>query len=68
MRAYKGLVKNGKVVLSEDVKLPEGAIVTVTISEAEYIRAKLQDTLKYNLRTAGVKIIDTPASLATTCD
>ena len=68
MRAYKGLVKNGRVILSEDVQLPEGAIVTITISEAEYIRAKLQDTLKHNLRTAGVKIIDSPASLATTYD
>ncbi len=65
MRAYKGLVKNGKVVLSEGAKLPEGAVVTVTISEAEYIRAKLQDSLKYRIRYAGIKVMDVPVGLAT---
>ena len=50
MRAYKGLVKEGKVVLAEGVRLPEGAVVTVTIGEAEYIRANLRSALRRNRR------------------
>ena len=50
MRAYKGLVKNGKVVLAEDVSLPEGATVTVTIGDGEYIRASLRSALRRNTR------------------
>jgi hypothetical protein len=50
MRAYKGLVRNGQVVLAEGVELPEGAIVTVTIGEAEYIRATLRSALRRNAR------------------
>lgn len=50
MRAYKGLVQHGKVVLAEDVRLPEGAVVTVTIGEAEYIRASLRSALRRNSR------------------
>lgn len=50
MRAYKGLVKGGKVVLAEGVELPEGAVVTVTVGEAEYIRASLRWALRRNRR------------------
>lgn len=50
MRAYKGIVKEGKVVLAEGVSLPEGAVVTVTIGEAEYIRASLRSALRRNAR------------------
>ncbi len=50
MRAYKGLVKDGKVVLAEGVQLPEGATVTVTIGEAEYVRATLRSALRRNRR------------------
>ena len=50
MRAYKGLVQEGKIVLSEGVNLPEGAVVTVTIGEAEYIRATLRYALIRNVR------------------
>ena len=50
MRAYKGLVKNGKIVLAEGTTLPEGAVVTVTIGEAEYIRASLRWALRRNRR------------------
>jgi hypothetical protein len=50
MRAYKGLVRNGQVVLAEGVTLPEGAVVTVTIGEAEYIRATLRAALRRNTR------------------
>lgn len=45
MRAYKGLVREGRVDLPEGVRLPEGAVVTVTIGEAEYIRAALRAAL-----------------------
>jgi hypothetical protein len=47
---YKGLVKNGKVVLPEGVELPEGTVVTVTIGEAELMRARLQLVLGRNFR------------------
>ena len=50
MRAYKGLVKDGKIVLAEGSNLPEGAVVTVTIGEAEYIRASLRTALRRNTR------------------
>lgn len=69
MRAYKGLVKDGKIVLAEEVKLPEGAVVTVTISEAEYIRAKLQDTLKQNtVRRSNINPTPAYTSLGATDD
>jgi len=48
MRAYKGLVKDGKIILAENVDLPEGAIVSVTLGEAEYIRATLRSALRRN--------------------
>ncbi len=50
MRAYRGLVEDGVVRLPEGVELPEGAVVTVTIGEAEYLRAKLRRVLKRNTR------------------
>lgn len=50
MRAYRGLVRGGKVILPEGVELPEGAVVTVTIGEAEFIRAQLRSALRRNLR------------------
>lgn len=50
MRAYKGQVKEGKIILAEGSNLPEGAVVTVTIGEAEYIRASLRSALRRNRR------------------
>lgn len=50
MRAYKGLVRDGKIILAEGVTLPEGAVVTVTIGEAEYFKATLRAALKRNRR------------------
>ena len=50
MRAYRGLVKDGKVLLVEGAVLPEGALVSVTIGEAEYIRASLRSALRRNIR------------------
>ena len=50
MRAYRGIVHNGQVVVAEGATLPEGAVVTVTIGEAEYIRATLRSALRRNVR------------------
>ncbi len=50
MRAYRGRVQGGQVVLEEGVRLPEGATVTVTIGEAEFIRATLRAALRRNAR------------------
>lgn len=59
MHAYKGLVKNGQIVLPEGVELPEGAVVTVTIGEAEYLRAKLLVALKRRgLQPAGLGLAE----------
>ncbi len=60
MRAYKGLVRNGKVVLPEGVELPEGTLVTVTVGEAELMRARLQVVLGRNFRRS--KAIRRPLS------
>lgn len=46
MRAYRGRVVEGKVVV--EGRLPEGAVVTVTIGEAAYLRAKLRQALRRN--------------------
>lgn len=50
MRAFKGIVQGGKVILPEGAELPEDAVVTVTIGEAEYLRARLRQALRRNVR------------------
>lgn len=50
MRAYRGIVREGRIELAEGVRLPEGATVTVTIGEAEFIRATLRSALTRNGR------------------
>lgn len=50
MRAFRGVVQEGKIVLEPGVRLPEGAQVTVTIGEAEMIRAALRAALRRNPR------------------
>jgi len=50
VRAYRGRVVAGQVVLEEGVRLPDGAVVTVTIGEAEFIRATLRSALRRNAR------------------
>ena len=64
MRAYKGLVKDGKVILAEGVHLPEGATVTVTIGEAEYIKSSLRSALLRNRRRVGKTKLSAPALTA----
>lgn len=60
MRAYKGLVKDGQIVLAEAVDLPEGAVVTVTIGEAEYIKASIRSALLRTQRRKNKLRIATP--------
>lgn len=50
MRAYRGVVDRGVVRLEEGVRLPEGAVVTVTVGEAELVRATLRAALRRNVR------------------
>ncbi len=50
MRAYRGVIKDGHVELAEPVRLPEGAVVTVTIGEGELLRATLRSALRRNAR------------------
>jgi hypothetical protein len=49
MRAYKGVVEDGVVVLEKAV-LPDGAVVTVTLSEGEFLRATLTNALTPRVR------------------
>lgn len=66
MRAYKGVVRQGQVILLEGARLPEGAVVTVTIGEAEYIRATLRAALRRNARKRSRPRILRPAFEAKT--
>ena len=60
MRAYRGTVHNGVVRLEEGVKLPEGAVVTVTIGETELLRATLRNALQPKERKVKVKLRPMP--------
>ncbi len=44
MRAYKGVIEDGVVVLV-GTRLPEGTVVTVTVGEAELLRATIASAL-----------------------
>lgn len=50
MRAFKGIVREGRVELVEGAELPEGTVVTVTVGEAELLRATLRAALRRNSR------------------
>lgn len=62
MKAYRGLVKNGVVLLPEGVQLPEGVVVTVTVSEAELLRARMRSALRRNTprRSRARTLLPTP--------
>jgi hypothetical protein len=60
MRAYRGTIKNGVVLLEEGVNLPEGAVVTVTIGETELLRATLRNALQPKERKVKVKLRPVP--------
>lgn len=64
MQAYKGVVRQGVVVLQEGTQLPEGAVVTVTVSEVELLRARMRLALIRNTpRRMRVRVL-APESLA----
>lgn len=50
MRAFKGIVRDGRIDLAEGVHLPEGTHVTVTVGEAELVRSTLRAALRRNVR------------------
>ena len=49
MRAYRGVVEGGVVRLEEGVRLPDGAVVTVTVGEGELVRSTLRAALRRNM-------------------
>lgn len=61
MRAYKGIVENGVVVLI-GARLPEGTVVTVTVGEAELLRARITSALVR--RRVRVRLKPTPGLVA----
>jgi hypothetical protein len=50
MRAFKGRVEKGVVVLPEGAELPEGTVVTVTVGEVEMFRARVRAALVRNVK------------------
>lgn len=50
MRAFKGVVREGRVQLQDGARLPEGTVVTVTVGEGELVRATLRAALRRNVR------------------
>ncbi len=50
MRAYRGIAYGEIVRLQDGVRLPDGAVVTVTVGEAELVRATLRSALRRNAR------------------
>jgi len=62
VRAYKGVVSGNVVRLDEGVRLPDGAVVTVTVGEAELVRAALRSALRRNARRRSrARLRPTPA-------
>ncbi|WP_135229155.1 hypothetical protein [Deinococcus fonticola] len=55
MRAYKGVVENGVVVVI-GTRLPEGTVVTVTVGETELLRAKISNAIKRSSRKVKVRV------------
>lgn len=60
MRAYKGVVENGVVVVI-GTRLPEGTAVTVTVGETELLRAKITNAIKRSSRKVKVRVKPNPA-------
>ncbi|RJF72826.1 hypothetical protein D3875_16015 [Deinococcus cavernae] len=59
MRAYKGVVENGVVVVI-GTRLPEGTVVTVTVGETELLRAKISNAIKRSSRKVKVRVKPEP--------
>ncbi len=62
MKAYKGIVQDGVVVLL-DSKLPEGAVVTVTVGEGELLRATIRSALN-RPKKAKIRLNPSPLGVA----
>lgn len=62
MRAYRGIVKDGVIVLEHEARLPEGAVVTVTVGEGEILRATLRNALTPRERKVKVRLRPTPTT------
>ncbi|GAA5501842.1 hypothetical protein Dxin01_01581 [Deinococcus xinjiangensis] len=59
MRAYKGVVENG-VVIVIGARLPEGTAVTVTVGETELLRAKITNAIKSSSRKVRIRVKPNP--------
>ncbi|AFD24753.1 MULTISPECIES: hypothetical protein [Deinococcus] len=59
MRAYKGIVENGVVVVI-GARLPEGTVVTVTVGETELLRARISNVIKRSSRKVRVRVKPSP--------
>ncbi len=55
MKAYKGIVENGVVVVI-GARLPEGTTVTVTVGEGELLRATIVGVIGGGSQKLGKKI------------
>lgn len=55
MKAYKGVVENGVVVVI-GARLPEGTAVTVTVGEGELLRAAITSAIDGGSKKLGKKI------------
>jgi hypothetical protein len=64
MKAFRGVVKNGVVVL-ERGKLPEGTVVTVTASEGEVLRATISNAFRPRKRPEKIRLRPTPTMTKT---
>ena len=61
MKAYRGVVKDGVIVL-ERGKLPEGAIVTVTVGDGELVRATITNAFTPKKKPARIPLRPSPTT------
>jgi hypothetical protein len=61
VKAYRGVVRDGVVVL-ERGKLPEGAVVTVTVGDGELVRATITSAFKPRKKPVRVPLRPTPST------
>jgi hypothetical protein len=61
VKAYRGVVRDGVIVL-ERGKLPEGAVVTVTVGDGELVRATITNAFKPRKKPVRVPLSPTPTT------
>ncbi len=61
VKAYRGVVKDGVIVL-ERGKLPEGAVVTVTVGDGELVRATITSAFTPKKKPARIPLRPTPTT------